>query len=238
MTDYRAHFQRVSTLSAARREQMADIYFQSYAGSDASRFMSDLADKDEALLLEYRGRLVGFSSVQFYEHERALIVYSGDTIVMPEHWMQQTLHRVWISRMALLYKQHPQKRLYWFLLVKGLRTYKYLKAFAKTFYPHWQRDEPELQRLADALASKKFGALYNPQSGVVECPPHYGYLKEALADIAPTLHGRPEVDFFLQKNPHYSLGHELVCLCEIAPDNLAARYQKLFINPDVEFYDE
>ncbi|WP_416002171.1 hypothetical protein [Citrobacter portucalensis] len=238
MADYRAYFQKISTLTNVRREQMAEIYFQSYAGSDLSCFLADLGNKDETLLLEYRGQLVGFSNIQFYEYEQAIIVYSGDTIVMPEHWKQQMLHRVWIMRMGLLKTQTPNKKLYWFLLVKGIRTYKCLKVFARTFYPHWVNHEPELQHLASHLAAEKFGSLYNAQTGVVECPEHYGYLKESLARIPDSLHSKPEVDFFLRKNPHYSLGHELVCLCELTQENFATRYQKWFTYPEVEFIYE
>lgn len=238
MANYRAYFQKISTLTDVRREQMAEIYFQSYAGSEFSRFLFDLENKDETLLLEYRGQLVGFSNVKFYEQEQAIIVYSGDTIVMPEHWKQQVLHRAWIMRMGLLKAQVPNKKLYWFLLVKGVRTYKYLKVFARKFYPHWLRDEPELQRLASHLAAEKFGPLYNVVNGVVECPPQYGYLKESLARIPASLHSRAEVDFFLRKNPHYALGHELVCLCELAQDNFPPRYKKWFTHPEVEFFHE
>lgn len=236
MADYRAYFQKVSMLTDARREQMAEIYFQSYAGSDLSCFLSDLKNKDETLLLEYKGELVGFSNIQFYEREQAVIIYSGDTIVMPEHWKQQMLHRAWIMRMGLLKTQMPDKKLYWFLLVKGIRTYKYLKVFARKFYPHWLYDEPELQRLASYLATEKFGSLYNAKTGVVECPEYYGHLKESLAQIPDSLQSKPEVDFFLHKNPHYALGHELVCLCELAQENIAIRYKKWFTNPEVEFF--
>jgi len=238
MADYRAYFQKISTLSETRRRQMAEIYFQFYAGSDVCRFLADLENKDETLLLEYKGQLVGFSNVQFYERQQAIIVYSGDTIVMPEHWQQQVLHRVWIMRMGLLKAQAPDKKLYWFLLVKGVRTYKALKVFARTFYPHWQRNAPELQQLASRLATEKFGPLYNAASGVVECPSRYGYLKEALAHIPTALRERPEVDFFLRKNPCYARGHELVCLCELTQDNFASRYQKWFTHPERELFHE
>lgn len=57
MTDYRAYFQKVSTLSESKRKQMADIYFQSYAGSDLSCFLSDLENKDETQYWNIRGSL-------------------------------------------------------------------------------------------------------------------------------------------------------------------------------------
>lgn len=238
MMEYQAYFQKISTLSEAKRAQMAEIYFQSYAGSDAQRFFTDLQNKDEVLLLKFSGHVIGFSTIQIYQHADAIIIYSGDTIVMPEHWKQQVLHKAWINRMALLKQENPDLPVYWLLLVKGLRTYKYLKVFAKTFYPNWKKLEPKLKHLADSLAAEKFGSLYNPQTGVVECPEHYGYLQASLANISPTLHTKPEVNFFMQKNPHYARGHELVCLCEISPENVAERYRPCFVDPCVEFRNE
>lgn len=236
--DYRAYFQRVGTLSIEKRARMAEIYFESYAGSDKQRFYVDLDNKDEVLLLEFEGQLVGFSTLQFIWHENALIAYSGDTIVMPEHWRQQILHGTWLTRMAMLQREYPGQKLYWLLLVKGIRTYKYLKIFARNFYPHWQNAQPELERLANSLAREKFGALYNPQTGVVECPESYGHLSTALAAISPALQAKPEVEFFLRKNPHYARGHELVCLCDLALDNLSERCKPFFVDPQVEFRDE
>lgn len=87
---------------------MAEIYFQPSVGSDFPRFLLDLENKDETLLLEYQGLLVGFCNVRFYQRQ-AIIVYSGDTIVMPQHWKQQVLHRGWIMRMGLFKKQVPNK---------------------------------------------------------------------------------------------------------------------------------
>lgn len=238
MTGYRAYFQQVNNLSDAKRSLMAEIYFQSYEGSDVARFFSDLQNKDEVLCLEYHGVLVGFSTIQYQPHEQGIMIYSGDTIVMPEHWRQQILYKAWISRMALLRQENPGQRVYWLLLVKGVRTYKYLKVFAKTFYPHWQRAEPALKHLADSWAQEKFGALYNPQTGIVECPAYYGHLKAPLATISPALRTKPEVAFFLQKNPNYAQGHELVCLCDISPANLNERSQRFFDTPSVEFHHE
>ncbi|WP_435954728.1 hypothetical protein [Dryocola sp. BD626] len=217
---------------------MAEIYFDSYSGSDELKFYADLDNKDEVLFLTYQNDLVGFTTLQYSCNENTTIIYSGDTIVIPEHWKQQVLYKTWIMRMALLKQDNPSLILYWLLLVKGIRTYKYLKVFTKKFHPNWNTPEPELKHLADSLAQQKFGSLYNPETGVVECPEHFGYLKAPLADIVPTLQTKPEVAFFLQKNPNYSRGHELVCLCEISPDNLSDRCRSFFEKPHVEFRNE
>jgi hypothetical protein len=45
-------------------------------------------------------------------------------------------------------------------------------------------------------------------------------LKPELAVIPERRRANPHVRFFLQKNPGFAAGHELVCLAEISPQNL------------------
>ncbi|OBU02421.1 hypothetical protein [Morganella psychrotolerans] len=234
---YRAYFQSVKSLSQAQRQKMASLYFAYYTGSDSKQFLSDLAHKQEVLFLMYGEEIVGFSTLQFYPFRGHRIVYSGDTIVHPSHWKQQTLHGAWLRRIALLREEYPDERVFWFLLVKGVRTYRYMSTLALTFYPHRDGNikEPELAKLAADLAKDKFGVLYNPARGVVECPTAFGYLNRTMAAVSDAQRSKPDVAFFLHKNPHYVCGHELVCLCEITPDNIHPRFQSLFTLPDVEF---
>lgn len=235
---YQTYFQKVTTLSHSKKQQMAALYFDYYDGSDQARFYQDLAVKDEVLFLEYDQQLVGFSTLQFYTFQQKTIVYSGDTIVNPAHWQQQSLHSAWISRMGLLKQANPTQPLYWLLLVKGYRSYKYLVVFAKTFYPDWRKQQPTLKALTDQLAMAKFAALYNAKTGVVECPSEYGYLKTPLAQLAPHEQQKASAQFFINKNPYYYQGHELVCLCELSETNLHDRLKPLFLNPQVTFRDE
>ena len=145
--------------------------------------------------------MAGFSTLQFYPFRGHRIVYSGDTIVHPAHWKQQTLHGAWLRRIALLRSEYPGERVFWFLLVKGVRTYRYMSTLAQTFYPHWNGNvkEPELARLAAELAKDKFGSLYNPARGVVECPSAFGYLNRTMATVTDAQRSKPDVAFFLHK---------------------------------------
>ena len=69
---------------------------------------------------------------------------------------QQALAFDWISRMGAIKRAHPERPLYWLLLVKGHRTFRYLPLFAKSFFPHWSIDRSDLKPLADELASAMF----------------------------------------------------------------------------------
>ena len=120
---------------------MARLYLQHYDGSCEALFRADLHAKDEVILLYHNAALVGFTSLLVYgaqwQGQAVRVVYSGDTIVARAHWGQQALAPAFITRLAHIRQAAPDQPLYWFLLVKGHRTYKYLAVFAERFYPHW-----------------------------------------------------------------------------------------------------
>src|SRR3546814_8940006 len=111
-------------------------------------------------------------------------MYSGDTIVHQDHWGQQALAFTWIDFSGALKADAPALPLYWLLLVKGHRTYRYLRAFYRVFYPALQRETPpETKSLMDHLAAEKVGDFYSPATGVVHFPRSRGHLKAAWAEI-------------------------------------------------------
>ena len=229
---YSTAFVNVSALDEAARVEMAALYLRNYDGTSQAHFLCDLAKKDEALLV-YAGRqLVGFTTLKIFDRswrgETIRVVYSGDTVVDRAHWGQQALAFDWISRMGALKRERPDLPLYWFLLVKGHRTYRYLPLFAKSFHPHWGVERTDLKPLADALASEMFSDDYNPSTGVVEFDQSRGHLKSDIALPSPSDLDRQEVSFFLQRNPGYQRGHELVCLCEMELHNMRPLTLKLF----------
>ncbi len=211
---------------------MAELYLAHYDGSDLQRFQRDLAMKTEALLVYADKELIGFTTLEIYESrfagQSANIVYSGDTIVHPAHWGQQTLAFTWITRIAQHKRALPARPMYWFLVVKGHRTFKFLPAFAHFFYPHWRYEQCDLKPLLDHLAQEKFGSDYNAKRGVVEFTTSHGHLKESLAEPSAEECTKPAVTHFLNRNPGYRAGHELCCLCEIAEANMRPLTLRLF----------
>jgi hypothetical protein len=225
-------FVPVQELSETLRREMASLYLSIYDGTDEALFLHDLAKKDEALLVYDGGQLVGFTTMMMFEREwggeRIRVVYSGDTVIDRAHWGQQALAFDWISRMGALERERPEQRLYWLLLVKGHRTFRYLPLFAKSFHPHWSAGRDDLQPLADALAREMFPDDYNPATGVVEFRRSRGHLKPEIAAPSPGDLHREEVRFFLQRNPGFQRGHELVCLCEMQTHNMKPLTLRLF----------
>lgn len=236
---YKSILEAVPALSSEIVQSMSELYLGNYEGCSRARFLEDLQEKDEVLLLYYQGTLVGFTTLVVYEevwnNKPIRVVYSGDTIVSPHHWGQQELAFSWIQRIGQIKREPPSTPLYWFLLVKGHRTFKYLPVFGKTFFPHWEVDRSDLKPLADQLALNKFGNDYNPATGVVEFPTSRGHLRPHIAAPSPQELTKASTRFFVEKNPGYTKGHELVCLCELELSNmkpLTARiFQRALIEP-------
>jgi len=232
MSKYEVIFKKIDNLIEQERQDMANLYLAYFDGSSEAQIFSDLKDKTEVLMLEFDGRLVGFTTLQVFEYswlgKSIRVIYSGDTIVDKAHWGQQALAFAWINRMGELKREYLELPMYWFVIVKGHRTYKYLPTFGKSFYPHWSIDRSDLKPLADALAKEKFGANYNPKTGIVEFPESKGHLKMEIALPTDEEKNKESVQFFLKKNPKYLIGHELVCLCEIEVENMKPLTKRIF----------
>lgn len=219
-------------LSEIECREMADLYLAHYDASSEDLFLSDLRSKTEVLIVRGHDELIGFTTLEVFTWKQQgrtfNIVYSGDTIVDSAYWGQQALAFAWIKRMGEIRRQHPDLPLYWLLIVKGHRTFKYLPTFGRTFYPHWADQNDDLRVVADALAREKFGSNYNPQTGVVEFAKSRGQLKADIAEPTEAELRKECVRFFLKRNPNYRIGHELVCLCELVESNMKPLTKRIF----------
>lgn len=234
MAELKGCVERVESLDRVTRKALFELYEQYYAGTSPSLFDNDLSDKQYIIILRDRDQtLQGFSSIKFWEEDfqgaPVRIVYSGDTIVHRDHWGQQALAFTWVHFCGALKSEAPEIPLYWFLLVKGHRTYRYLRAFYRTFYPsHSRPTPPDVRALRNQLAGKKFGEFYSGQTGVVHFPESRGHLKSDWAEVPEKDRRKPDVRFFLEHNPGYVYGDELVCLAELSQENQNPLVARIF----------
>jgi len=232
MTSYEASIRDIHALSAHERQSMASLYLSHYDSAGERQFQQDLESKTQALLVYWKSRLVGFTTLHVYDRKWSghtiRVVYSGDTVMHREHWGQQALAFTWIAHMGELKRAVPEMPLYWFLIVKGHRTFRYLPAFSKSFFPHWSASREDLKPLADQLAREKFGNDYNPRTGVVDFAMSRGQLKPDIPYPKGGELRHEAVRYFLHRNPNYLMGHELVCVCELREDNLKPLARRIF----------
>lgn len=224
----------VSSLAPATEAEMFGIFRRYYRDVSYQRFITDLSGKDEVTLIsDYLGRLVGFSTMKLYESshggEKISVIYSGDTVIERQFWGTQALSFGWIRNAGRI-KRTRGGRLFWFLIVKGHRTYRYLPSFAESFYPDWRKpDASELRGLANQLASAMFQDAYDPAKGVIHFPDRRGALSHQWVDPSGRESMREDVRFFLERNPNFRDGDELVCVCELSPENLKPIARRQFL---------
>ena len=214
--------------------RMYGLYARYYEGTSHALFRSDLGDKRAVIELRDGEALHGFSTLAWFDFEvageRRRAIFSGDTIIDHRYWGEQTLLEAFCRFAGRLAADHPERALYWFLISKGHRTFRYLGAFARSYFPNPHAPTPSVEQACiDHLARMRFGAAYVPGSGVIRFPDAHGYLRPQWAGVREALRGRAEVEFFLERNPGYRQGDELACLARLAPDNLRSFARRAFL---------
>lgn len=194
-----------------------------YEAVPQALFERDLAKKDEVLLLhDETGGLRGFTTIAWNPAGRfpeGDLLFSGDTIIDRQCWGTQELVRAFCQRAGSWCREH-RRPLFWLLISKGHRTFLYLPLFAHRFHPHPEREESEWQSIASRAAAAMFGRAWQPEQGVIRFPDSQGHLREDIAGAGARAGRNPLVRFFLERNPDFRQGVELLCLTEMAEWNL------------------
>jgi hypothetical protein len=219
----------VADLTAGQRDEMFALMDRHYANVHRDVFEADLAEKRWVILLgdPTVDRLCGFSTQVLLDATVAgrpvKVLFSGDTIVSREHWGDRALSHVW-GRLALsLMDAHPGAELYWLLLSKGYRTYRFLPIFFHKFYPRHDAPTPPWARaVLDAVAGQRYPEQYDATAGVVRTTPWQYRLREDLAGVTPERLKDPHVHFFQLRNPGHTRGDELCCLAPLTRENFTA----------------
>lgn len=214
----------IAGLDSVVRERMYELMRAGYRRINRERFESDLERKQMAgLLRDEAGQVQGFTTMALYPLEfrgRPInVLFSGDTFIAPAYWGSQQLVRGFCQTAGRLRARHPDRPLYWLLISKGHRTYLYLPLFTRRYFPA-PAPRPELAELVDFCARRLFEESWHPDAGVLRFPESRGELSAELAQSTYDKRENRHVAFFLEKNPGFYRGEELVCLTELDPANL------------------
>lgn len=202
---------------------MYEIFSKQFENVSLEQFVEDLEQKNWVLLLRGDGGVLsGFSSMHIYDvtvdNRNFTVVYSGDTVVDSESWSDSALSYYWMGAIDYLRRLYRKERLYWFLLVSGFRTYRFLPVYSQFFFPRYDQSTPEdIQRMMDVIASERFGDSYDAQTGIVRLGVP-AILKEGYRGIPENRLKDPHIAFFAVKNPGHEEGDELVCFAELSED--------------------
>src|ERR1051325_4547970 len=219
----------VRDLTQSQRGNMFALMDRFYVNLQQDQFERDLEEKRWVIWIEEdeTQKLRGFSTQMLLNANVAgtpiTALFSGDTIVAPECWHEQALTHVW-GRLALaLMDRHPIGSLYWFLISKGYKTYRFLPIFFHEFYPRPDVTSPmAVREIVDILSERKFGDLYDRVRGVIRPNTAKDRLRDGVANVTPARLKDAHVRFFLERNPNYTQGEELCCLAPLSRGNFTA----------------
>lgn len=231
----------VAEVTRAQRDAMFALMDRYYENVRRDVFESDLTEKQWVIqVLHPRdGELCGFSTQMLLDvtvgGRPITALFSGDTIIDRAHWGDSALTHVW-GRLALrLIDERPDAELYWFLISKGYKTYRFLPIFFHAFYPHPERPTPEgMEAVLDGLARAKYPHTYDAERGIIRAGAGHDRLRAGVAEITPQRLRDPFVRFFLERNPGHVRGEELCCLAPLTRANFTpAAYRVINAEPAV-----
>lgn len=226
--------QSVDEVGSQVEARMYALFERYYAATSRERFHDDLRAKQHVVLLhDDCGTLCGFTTLAVDEFDyggmRRRSVFSGDTIIDHAYWGEQTLAFLWTALAGEIKSREPGTPLYWFLISKGFRTYRYLPAMACHFYPSWKEPTPpDVQALLDFIARRRFGDDYKAAEGVIRFSRSRGQLRPEWLGVPERERNRPDVSFFLERNPRHGEGEELACLAELSAENMRPLARRIF----------
>lgn len=235
----RARLVPVGQVSATHRDAMFALMDKHYANMQRRVFEADLAEKRWVIQVfdPADGALCGFSTQMLQSVQVAgrmvTALFSGDTVMDRDHWGDQALARAW-GRLALsLMDSRPGGELYWFLMSKGYKTYRFLPVFFHAFYPrHDAPTPPSIQAMLDGFGRARYSETYDPAVGVIHAGPDSCRLRNGVADVSAERLRDAHVRFFVERNPGHVHGEELCCLAPLTPANLTrAAYRVIGAEP-------
>jgi hypothetical protein len=232
---------RATAIEPSRREEMFRLFEKYYENVSQAKFIADLAEKHWVIMLldPQNDELCGFSTQMFLEltveGESVKGLFSGDTVVARDHWGHITLARMW-GRLALsLIDKYAPETLYWFLISKGYKTYRFLPLFFHEYYPRYDAATPPgACRLIDRFARYRFPLGYDPSTGVIRAGRHKDHLRSGVADVTAERLRDPHVRFFEQCNPGHIRGEELCCLAPLSRDNFTPAAYRVIAEESIE----
>ena len=216
---------RRSAVDKDTRAAMYTLFCQQFSGVSFDVFSDDLDEKNWVLLLHSdAGVLCGFSSLHIYDmsvaDQEISVVYSGDTVVDSATWKDSALSYYWMGAIDYLRRLYRKDCLYWFLMVSGYRTYRFLPVYSASFYPRYDEATPDdIQLIMDTVAGARFGDNYNRETGLVRLATP-AVLKEGFRGIPENRLADPHIAYFARRNPNHDQGDELVCFAVLTEEKL------------------
>lgn len=224
----------VETISPVQLHEMHSLFQRFYKHADAATFMRDLSKKRGAVVVRDAdsGRLLGFTTITEYElqrgPEKALGVFSGDTIMVPELWGNPCLQNGFARYIAATKLRNPHRRVFWLIISKGYKTYLLVANNFESYFPRHDRPhDPDLRSWVDVYCEKLFPNHYDRARSVLDFGDGSQALREEVAPITDELkRANPKIRFFEERNPEWQRGVELACIGEVTMSDFVRHFMK------------
>lgn len=229
-----AETKRPPELSSTVRDVLFSLLSESFDRVSRVEFELDLKEKDQVVLLvDQAGEVKGFSTFMFKSVGDGVgVLYSGDTIIDQAFWGSQELPRAGLAIAMEAVSSGRAAVIYWLLISKGYKTFRYLPLLFKEFYPN--PAVPEIPRdmlaVAAGVLGPKFGPLLDLDLGIVRSGGKGPRLKQGVADLTPGRLKDSDIAFFSSLNPGWSDGDNLICMARVHPDNFTRAAIRLSAN--------
>lgn len=209
------------SLNDVERARMLSLMQLCYDNVDPARFHSDLENKrDVIVLVDDDGTIMGFSTVRIAEElldgRRVDILFSGDTVIHPDCWGAKALQWGFLAYTLRHKLRRPWRPLYWLLLSKGYKTYLLLTNNLPTAFPRRAHVAPDsLVALRNKVANDWWGSEYDATTEILTWADARDRVRSGVAALDAQTLAHPDIAWFVEKNPRWSEGQELVCFAEI-----------------------
>jgi len=216
----------IDKLTIQDKQEMYSLMDSHYDNVKKENFDCDLLEKNWILLLRDELKIIrGFSTIMILDLEIDGImvkgIFSGDTIIDQDYWGETELLKKWGQFVMDIASRYQGDEVYWLLLSKGYKTYRFLPIYFKEFYPRYKQETPEFEKkLIDKYGEYKYPKGYCSKTGLIYNQGDNYYLKAEIDQIPKSKLKNPHVKFFLDKNSGYNKGNELVCVAKLTDDNL------------------
>lgn len=234
---------KISLVSEGEKMEMFNLIKGYFSNFKIEEFFKDMSEKDWVIVLrEVDEKIFGFSTIQVIRSKvdgrEVVYVFSGDTIVDPHYWQANMLAPAFGFFMLRMIDDYKGIPVYWFLITKGYRTYRFLPIYFRKYYPVYnQETPPEYDRLLKFICTRKFGEWYNPETGVITFNGARDHLNDRMCEIPESKKQNPHIKFFLEKNPYYYQGDELACIADISRENLNRMAYRIMEEKSVQWVE-
>lgn len=226
---------KVAECSTAILERCYNLLRKHFDGVSYKSFLSDLGEKEYIAYLSVSsdadGDTIGVGGFSTMMTKEVImdgitqrIVFSGDTIVDHEHRRSFGLGKCLGTYFLLKLKESTEK-LWYVLLSKGCGTYKAMGFMFNDFTPSpGSHNEAEVSVATQFLAGKYPSREILDQT-VLKAQGDAQRLRETSSDLDTDNDVLGQ--FFLDANPGYASGDELICIARVHPDNFTKQFKRV-----------